>query len=164
MALREGIIRLLKAFAQAFDVMPGSHDADDEVKALLEGTITHYQVAQGTAGSANSEMFFYAKRAMKILEVTIHPNGALTANDTNYKTASLMKMDGAAGSETAVAAITTKITGGSGDWVDKTAIDVPVTAANAYLTAGQCLVWDLAVAAGGVATPLHHVSVDYELI
>lgn len=168
MALKDGILKLLEAFCQAFDAMEGSHDHIDEPQALVEHHCSHLQAAEATAGNVSNEIFFRAKRAIRILGVYIEPNSTLTANDTNYKTVSLKKADGAAGSETTCASANTKTSGsgGTGDWADKTAIALTLSAtdANRNLAAGEHLLLDIAAAASGVATPQFTMHVDYKLL
>ena len=158
---------LLDPVASTEERGPLTHAQRDAlVEAMFQGSVAYKEPAEGTAATEASTQFFRALHALKIKRVTIQPQDALTANDTNYKTVAVKKADGAAGSETVVASQTTKITGGSGDWVDKTqfALALSATLANLELAAGEVLILDIAAAASGVATPEFIVNVDYELI
>jgi hypothetical protein len=100
--------------------------------------------------------------AIQIVEVTINPGAALTANDTNNATLTLGKADGAGGASTAVAALTTNTA--SGNWVADQFKNVPITAANAIVNDGQILTLKKTVAASGVAVPISHITIRYRRV
>ncbi len=80
------------------------------------------------------------------------PHAALTANDTDYATLSLV-YDAGPGTDVVVATRTTQITGGSGDWVADTPVALTITAANAVVPAGKNLMFKITKAGSGVAVP-----------
>lgn len=110
------------------------------------------QAADGAAGNATSEM------PMGRLEGSIPighvfylvPGAALTANDTNYATITIYKRT-AGGGSTAIAQITTKITGGSGNWTAFLPIALTTTIAAAE---GDSISFDIAKAGTGVVVPV----------
>lgn len=131
--------------------------------ALLGGAVTYCkQVADAMAADA-SDMGFLAVPAsptvnqIKVLTATLHPQGALTGNDTDFVTLSVVYDDGAGGSETTVASVTTKVTGGTGSW---TAGKVyPLTVSAAYVPAGNQLRLKIAKSGAGKVVPITTLSV-----
>lgn len=92
------------------------------------------------------------KAASTLTKLYIIPDDALTADDTNYKTITVAKRDGAGGAGATVASVTTKITGGTGDWAAFTKIDMGALT-GAVLAAGSILTVETAKTASGVALP-----------
>jgi hypothetical protein len=89
------------------------------------------------------------------------PEGTLTAHDDNYSTVSICKGAAAAATVTVLASITTKITGGTGDW----AVGIPETITvddTDTFAAGEQLLLRSAKAGTGVAVPICAVSVEVE--
>lgn len=78
--------------------------------------------------------------AVRFRSAKLLPAIAVTAHDTTYATITVGSDDGAAGGVTSLQAKTTKITGGTGNWVAGTAIalsditNADTVAAGAYLT------------------------------
>ncbi len=136
---------------------------DEDLQDLMYDGVWNVQkvAADGAAGTDYTYALMKVPFDVEIVEVTICPDGTLTANDTNYATISLNKSDGAAGSATAVASQTTKITGGSGNWAARTFVDVPVTAANKNVDDGQMLEIESVKAASGVAVPICGFTIRY---
>lgn len=92
---------------------------------------------------------------VKFTSVRFTPGAALTSDDTNYATVSLVYNDGAGGGDTVVASATTKTSGsgGTGSWVADTPVVIPITAANAVVPAGKNLQFKVAKTASGVVVP-----------
>lgn len=107
----------------------------------------------------------YVTRAFRVLGAWIQPLSTLTAHDTNYATVQVVKGDGAAGAEAVAASVTTKITGGSGNWVAGAteAMTVSSTAANTRFARGTVLSFSIAKASSGVAVPICEITVEVEL-
>lgn len=85
--------------------------------------------------------------------VKVIPSAAVTASDSVYATLTLSYDDGAGGSKTTVAVQTTKITGGSGDWVAEVGVPITITAANALVPSGKQLTMSKAFASTGTVIP-----------
>lgn len=121
-------------------------------------------IADAAAGTAYEWPFFsnLGSASLQVTAVRIVPFAALTAHDTNYKTVSLFRRLAAAAA-VSVAAVTTKITGGTGDWVALTpiAVTLSATAANTIVAPGEDLSLSLVHAASGVAVPVLAITVEY---
>lgn len=78
------------------------------------------------------------------------PTKALTAHDTTYATIAVGSDDGAAGGVTALQTVTTKATGGTGNWVAGTAIALSSIDAADTVAAGRYLTVTVAKASTGV--------------
>ncbi len=121
-------------------------------------------VVDAAAGTAYEWPLFHSPwtSSLVITNVTIIPFAALTANDTNYKTVALNRRV-AAGTATVVASVTTKITGGTGDWVALTPITLTLstTAADLVLPTLGDLSLSLVHTASGVAVPVLCVTIEY---
>ena len=88
----------------------------------------------------------------KLVKAYYVPAGAVTAHDTNYATITISRYTAAGGSKTTVASITTKITGGSGNWTAFVPVEITL-ATDTALEAGACLTYEIAKAASGVQLP-----------
>lgn len=88
-------------------------------------------------------------------------SGGLTANDTNYATISISHNDDAGGSLTAVASVTTQITGGSGNWTANRSVNIPA-ATNPSIPAGKALHFVIAKTGSGVVVPSGIVFLELE--
>lgn len=91
------------------------------------------------------------KAASTLTKLYLIPDDALTANDTNFKTITVAKRDGAGGAGSTVAEVTTETTG-TGDWVAFIKIDMG-SLTGAVLAAGSILTVETAKTASGVALP-----------
>jgi hypothetical protein len=91
----------------------------------------------------------------KVTSVRFTPGAALTSDDTNYATLSLVYNNGAGGSDTVVATATTKTSGGggTGNWTADTPVTIAITAANAVVPAGSNLQFKIAKTGTGVVVP-----------
>jgi hypothetical protein len=103
-----------------------------------------------------------ADKAMNITAVKIIPDASLTANDTNYATLSFAT--GPVGTITSRDSFTTKITGGSGDWVANTAEAFTVATATDSLAAGEVMTVSKAVTAAGVIVPAHMIEIHWNYV
>jgi hypothetical protein len=103
-----------------------------------------------------------ADKAMNITAVKIIPDAGLTAHDTNYATLSFAT--GPVGTIASKDSFTTKITGGSGDWVANTAEAFTVVTATDSLAVGEVLTVSKAVAAAGVIVPAHMIEVHWNYV
>jgi hypothetical protein len=103
-----------------------------------------------------------ADKAMNITAVKIIPDAALTAHDTNYATLSFAT--GPVGTIASKDSFTTKITGGSGDWVANTAESFTVVTATDSLAEGEVMTVSKAVAAAGVIIPAHTIEIHYNYV
>ena len=131
--------------------------------ALLSHTAPCYTPLEGTAGADYDHYLWRAPKACTVTGVWLVPNGTLTAHDTNYKTVSVGKEDGAAGGFTdIVTPVTTKITGGTGNWAIGVVETLTVVPASAHLDAGQVLAMTTDFTAAGVATPPCAVVIEYQ--
>ena len=138
----------------------GQDDADLQ-DAFYDGVWTFHKPAADTAGTDYTYWAMKVPFDVEIVAVDICPHGTLTANDTNYATLTLEKADGAAGSATAVATQTTKITGGSGDWAADTFVPLTVDASEKTVDDGQMLLVEAVKAGTGVAVPISSFSIRY---
>lgn len=91
------------------------------------------------------------KAASTLTKLYIVPDDALTADNTNFKTITVQKRDGAGGAASTVAEVTTEITG-TGDWTAFTKVDMG-SLTGAVLAAGSILTVETAKTASGVALP-----------
>jgi len=127
---------------------------DSVVNELIDYTVQHVKLVDGSAGATlNTNIGRVKKGRARIVSVEFVPDATLTAHDTNYATLTLNK--GTAGSLDAAATVTTKITGGTGDWVADTpeALTLSSTEANLLVASGDNLNFDIAKASSGVAVP-----------
>lgn len=99
----------------------------------------------------------------EILSAEIIPANALTANDTNYATFTIGSADGAGGAVTSFDSFNTKITGGTGDWVQGVPEAFTIVSSTDTLDAGEALMLVQASAAAGVAVDAT-VEVEYRLL
>ncbi len=118
--------------------------------------------ADAAAADASKYELLMADKAMTITNVDLVPGAALTADDTDYKTLTLGKGDNAGGALTSLAAKTTKITGGTGNWAEGAKINWLAT--RKALTAGQRVALDVAKTGNGVVVPdtLIEITVEYD--
>lgn len=124
-------------------------------QALRRFHISLFVPGDATGGEATERQhcYFYLDKGLTAVSAQILPLGALTANDTNYKTIAIGTDDGAGGTHTAIGTLTTKITGGSGDWVAGTAESVSTVTMDDAMTAGTYLSVKVTKAASGVLLP-----------
>ena len=109
--------------------------------------------ADGNASDAFAEHAVYIATGNETFSaLKFMPDAALTAHDTNYATLTVRKRDGAGGAASTVASVTTKITGGSGDWDAFEAVDLGTVTGGA-LAAGTVLTFIIAKSGGGVVVP-----------
>ena len=142
----------------AHDASTGSADAQI---ALLRETVSGQIPADAVAGTDYDNYVWQAPRAGIIKSVALVPQGTLTAHDDNYSTVSICSGAAAAATVTVLASVTTKITGGTGDW----AVGIPEAIAvddTDVFAAGEQLLIRSAKAGTGVAVPLCCVAIEVE--
>lgn len=115
------------------------------------------ELADAAASTASTLYSLKVPFKCKVEAVTICPGGALTAHDTTNAILTLAKADGAAGSATTVATLTTNTT--SGDWVADTFKEMSVTASAADVNDGQLLTLKITKGSTGVVVPACSVSI-----
>lgn len=159
-------VEIMRGMLGAHDAGAGSStfDAKECVLRTMRTVATWHKHAQdAAAATATGETPFYrCYTAQRVLRCDILPTAALTANDTNYASILLKSEDGAgAGAET-ISTLTTKITGGSGDWTAKVTVPFTLTAANVDLSAGDILMVQITKAGSGVQLDIFHLVVVLE--
>ena len=98
-------------------------------------------------------------RDVRIVGAKVLPRKAATAHDTNYATVVLGSDDGAGAGAVAIQTLTTKITGGTGNLVAGTAVNLADAKPSVTVAAGRYLTLTVTKAAAGVAVDLR-VCVD----
>lgn len=122
--------------------------------AKAPGALWQKAAADAAAGTATAESLIPRHpRQERVVAIEYIPAAALTANDTDYATLTVYKRAAAGGSQTALASITTKITGGSGNWTAFVAVDFG-TIATPDLLVGDNLTVAITKAGSGVAIPI----------
>lgn len=117
------------------------------------------------AGTAYAIPLVDQGRDILVTSVTIVPGAALTSNDTNYKTLSLKTGDKAGGALSAAIAqkdTRTAPSGGTGNWVARTAISL--FAGRATVAAASTLYLEVAVTGSGVALTGANFVVNYQVL
>ncbi len=139
-------------------------DPDADLQdAFLDGMVTFFKAsADAMASDASTIGAFKAPFAMRIVGVTAIPNTTLTAHDTNNAVITLAKADGAGGSATAVAALTTN--GAGGNWAADTFEEFTVTASAASVTRGQVVTLKITKGGSGVAVPISSYTIRYRRV
>lgn len=80
--------------------------------------------ADASAATATSEhVLCQASKAISLTKISYCPDAAVTANDTNFATLTISVRNADGSNQQTVAAINTKITGGTGNWVAFSQID-----------------------------------------
>ncbi|MBK8260227.1 MAG: hypothetical protein IPK80_02695 [Nannocystis sp.] len=111
------------------------------------------RAVDGTAGTTTAEVAVgVAPNKSKLVKAYYLPGSALTANDTDYATITVSRYTAAGDSKTTIATVTTKITGGTGDWTAKVPVAITLSADNA-VAAGALITYEVAKAGSGVALP-----------
>lgn len=131
--------------------------------ALFEGVYSFTKAAADAMAADTSTIgAFKAPFNMQIIGVTICPNTTLTGHDTNNAVITLGKADGAGGSSTAIAALTTTVA--SGNWAADTFKELTVTAANVQVTDGQIVTLKITKGASGVVVPISSYTIRYRRV
>lgn len=125
--------------------------------------VVRYRVGGLAAATALAVVpFAYIEDGLELVDVKYTPREALTANDTNYATVALQKADGAGGSWSTVASVTTEATApGSDDWVAEVPVDLPITDLSVAVAAGSLLGFAITKTAAGVVVPPGRLTVRY---
>ena len=121
----------------------------------------YQKTTDGAANTATTEFVFArVNLASTVSKIYYTPTGTLTADDTNYATITVATRDGEGGGATTLKAVTTKITGGTGDWSAFTSVDFG-TLSSAAVDAGGVLTLTIAKSGSGVAVPGGVLTVVY---
>lgn len=116
-------------------------------------TFNVVRAVDGAAGTTTAEIAVgVCPQASKLVKAYYISAGTLTAHDTNYATITVSRYTAAGGSKTTIATVTTKITGGTGDWTACVPVPITIQADNA-IPAGALITYEVAKAASGVAIP-----------
>jgi hypothetical protein len=102
--------------------------------------------ADGDVGDTTSDAMLDAQKNYRLTSACYIPHDALVAHDENYATVALKV------GATTKASFTSKITGGSGHWVDNTPVDL--TVADDQINADDVVLFDIAKTGTGVAVPV----------
>lgn len=122
--------------------------------AKAPGCLWQKAAADAAAGTATAESLIpRLGRQERIVGIEFVPAAALTANDTDYATITVRKRDGAGGAAVVVATLTTKITGGSGNWTAFVPVSLGTITAPDLLS-GDLLTIEITKAGSGVAVPI----------
>lgn len=143
----------------ANDQATGVADIED---LLTDGVWTFSNVVDSAAGTDFTYWAIKVPWAVKILDVTICPGGALTGADATANTYTLAKADGAGGSATAIGTHVTNLAGGN--WVADVYEAFTLTASAANVTEGQILTVKKTHAGAGTATPQSSWTIRYRKI
>jgi hypothetical protein len=156
-----GIIRGLDSAGKVWvQMLPGFVSGFSSAVSQVENATFVGNSGAGALTDAQAETaIFRIPNNATITSIKIVPTGAVSANDTNYATITIARRDGAGGSPATISAPTTKITGGTGNWVAFTTIDL--TLANTYCAAGTVITYAIAKAAAGISLPSFVISVNY---
>lgn len=102
-------------------------------------------------------------QAINVTSIDILPMAALTANDTNFKTLAVAVGDQAGGVlAAAFAQKTTQITGGTGNWVARTKVNL--FTGNQTVAANSALYLAVTFAMAGVIIPESTIVVTYQVL
>lgn len=123
--------------------------------------ITATSPGQSTAGSTLSKTVAQSHVAGVVSSVTFTPDAGVTAHGTNYRTFRLVNKGAAGSGSTVIASFATDTvtTDDLTAFVEK-AITLSATPADLVVAAGDLLVWDEAIASGGVASPSGRIEVE----
>ncbi len=143
------------------------HDAAAQAAFVSAGELKSVSVGVGleaAAAEVGEQTLMIADAALELVSVAYYPDNALTAHDTNYRDLTIGKADGAGGAVTAFDNFTTKITGGSGDWVQGTPESFTIVSSTDTLAAGEALMFVKAIGGAGVVLPCGTIIVKYNLL
>lgn len=132
--------------------------------ALRVRTVSVGVGLEAAAAEVGEQTLMIAEDDLELVSAAYYPDNALTANDTNYKDLTLGKADGAGGAVTAFDNITTKITGGTGDWVQGAPEAFTIDPTTDTLDAGEALMFVKAIGGAGVILPCGTIIVKYRLL
>jgi hypothetical protein len=155
-----GFTTSCKLIAALADSESGGAAYVDDALRRRQIVLTYTDVAAADVGQASFGPLPYGVRfnSAKLL-----PTKAMTAHDTNYGTLAIGSDDGAAGGITALQTVTTKSTGGTGNWVAGTAIALSSIDAADTVAAGRYLTVGVTKAASGIVCDFRIVfDVDFE--
>jgi len=117
---------------------------------MFEWPLTAAIASPGTLAETSIGLIGPGPYPISIGSVQIHPSAALTANNSNYVTITVFKRPGG-GAATAIASVTTQITG-SGNWVAWTPVNLNVVA-GAFVSPGDSITVTIVATGTGVGVP-----------
>lgn len=145
--------------AQVEDVASATPTVDFQVYQGGANQSAAVRLPADDASGATTELGVWrAPFACTVTGVYVVPDAALTADNTNFSTLTVSHYTSAGGSKTALASLTTEITG-SGDWV--AFAPEALTISSAALTAGQAVSFESATSGTGVNLPLMGLVIEY---
>lgn len=158
------VANVVKEFQGVFanDQATGEADTQDLLTDLT------WEVGHEAADAAASTTATYwsikVPFNVRILDVTVCPGAALTADNTNNAVLTLAKADGAGGAATTVATLTTNAA--SGNWVADTfkSFTLSATFANTLVNDGQILTLKKTVGGTGVVVPISFITIRYRKV
>jgi cytochrome c1 len=130
-------------------------------QAPLSKQIKTFVLAQGTAGGAQDETIGKAPFDGTVTAVTIVPEAALTADNTNNRTFRLVNKGQAGAGTTVVASYQSNVAGGSLVAFDEKALTLSGTPANLTVAQDDVLAADEVVAGTGVAHSGYTIQVEF---
>lgn len=140
-------------------------DGPSNIDELMRTRMLRVSFSKEAAAANTTELTLgIMEDAVELVSAQYIPGNALTAHDTNYATLTLGKADGAGGAVTSFDSFTTKITGGSGNWVQGVPETFTIVTSTDTLTEGQALVLDIAKAGAGVVIPEGVMEVKYRVL
>lgn len=139
----------------AHGLATGVADVDGAIRKAPAVSYTH--TPDAAANTATTACADYCPTARELISGAILPGGAVTADDTDYATITVGYDDGAGGGVTSLAAVTTKNTGGTGNWTAGVAIALTAITPALSIPAGKYLSVVIAKAGAGVALPAFRV-------
>lgn len=123
-----------------------------------------HEAADAAAGTLATYWAIKVPWNVRIVEVVVCPGAALTADNTNNAVLTLAKADGAGGSATTVATLTTNVA--SGNWVADTfkSFTLSATFANTLVNDGQILTLKKTIGGTGVIVPISFFTIRYRKV
>jgi hypothetical protein len=163
-SIRQIFKGMFAAHATASSAVPPAVSADDWAQLRKKNITFLKPIADASAGATYEWPIFHNHwtSTLTITAVKLTPFAALTAHDTDYKTVALNRRV-AAGAATVIASVTTKITGGTGNWVALTPFSLTLssTAADLVVPTLGDLSLHLVHSGSGVAVPVCAVTIEY---
>lgn len=119
--------------------------------------------AEAMASSTSRALLLRTTGLVKVTAARILPDAALTANDTNYATITIVYNDDAGGGDTVVATVTTKTSGsgGSGSWTAAQSVGMTLST-DSSIPASKAVQFVTAKASSGVAVGICKVELELE--
>ncbi len=141
-----------------------STDQDADVQDAFFDSVLQIvkPAADGAASTASTVGSLKVPFNIQIVEVVVCPSASLTADNTNNAVITLGKADGAGGSSTDIAVLTTNVA--RGNWANDVFKSFTITAANQFVNDGQILTLKITKGGTGVAVPISSYTVRYRRV